>query len=154
MPGVSFVPVTDDTDFAADFLWRIMEERSEPEEAHTNISHTALPTFKQHKEFVETPPFRLWFLIKHGDEYVGQIRATWRNEIGVSLLRRYRGRGIAARAVKFLMDSHSPMPEIKSHTRNGWIANINPKNERSIAMFEKLGFHHIQNTYIHGVEEK
>jgi L-amino acid N-acyltransferase YncA len=33
------------------------------------------------------------------------------------------------------------------HPRPEFLANINPANARSIRMFEKMGFGHIQNTY-------
>ncbi len=36
---------------------------------------------------------------------------------------------------------------MEAHPRKKYLANINPANERSIHMFEKLGFKHIQNTY-------
>lgn len=133
---------------ASDVLWEILNERSEPDEANTNISHTGLPRREEHDEFVDDHPFRLWFLVKLGDEFIGQIRLTHRNEIGVGLLRRYRGKGYGAAAVKKLIETTNPMPEIKSHTRNGFIANINPDNAKSIEMFKRLGFRHIQNTYI------
>lgn len=132
---------------ASDILWEILNERSEPEDANTNISHTTLPRREHHDEFVQNHPFRQWQLIRAENEYVGQIRLTYRNEIGVGLLKRYRGKGYGPAAVKKLIETTTPMPEIKSHTRAGFVANINPKNERSIAMFKSLGFRHIQNTY-------
>lgn len=133
---------------ASDVLWKILTERSDPEDANTNISHTMLPRREDHDEFVENHPFRSWWLIEREGEWIGQIRLSWRNEIGVGLLRKYRGRGLGEQAVQELLSHTKPSPEIKSHTRPNFIANINPANERSKAMFQKLGFKLIQETYI------
>jgi hypothetical protein len=89
---------------------------------------------KNHDLFVINHPFWKWFLIRHEGEWVGQIRVSSRNEIGVGLLRKYRGKGLGSEAVKTLMETIEPQPAIKSMRRAGWIANINPYN-------------HVQNTY-------
>ncbi len=36
---------------------------------------------------------------------------------------------------------------IRLHGPRRYLANINPRNDASIAMFQGLGFTHIQNTY-------
>ena len=41
-------------------LFDILKKRS----SNSNISHTKLPTLKEHKAFVCSKPYRFWFLIK------------------------------------------------------------------------------------------
>ena len=36
---------------------------------------------------------------------------------------------------------------MKRHPRKRFLANVNPRNKKSIAMFEAMGFRHLQNTY-------
>lgn len=132
---------------ARDVLWEILQERADPRDIDTNISHKETPTREEHDLFVINHPFWKWFLIRHKGEWVGQIRVSSRNEIGVGLLRKHRGKGLGTEAVKTLMETLKPQPAIKSMRREGWIANINPMNAKSQNMFKALGFWHIQNTY-------
>ena len=48
------------------------------------------------------------------------------------------------------MDEYDLFPPIPSERVGKFIANINPLNTKSIEMFERLGFKHIQNTYKYG----
>ena len=134
---------------AIEFLYQLIEQRmTEPE---VNISAT-MPTLEQHRQFVHRRPFRCWYLIEvecpvSGAGWVGYVSATQRNEIGVVLLKEHRGQGFGAQAVRTLLDLHQPLPAIPSERRGEWLANINPANEASTALFRSLGFTHIQNTY-------
>jgi RimJ/RimL family protein N-acetyltransferase len=119
---------------APDVLYRLLEERS-PE---VNISHRAMPSWEQHCAFVASKPYDAWYLIEADGGKVGAIYLSKTNEIGIFLFRSHRGAGYGKRAVTMLMERHP---------RDRYLANINPKNDASIAFFRELGFHHIQNTY-------
>jgi RimJ/RimL family protein N-acetyltransferase len=125
-------------------LWRLLEER----EPHQNISHRRMPTPEEHRAFIASRPYAAWYLIEVVTDCVdtvaliteiaGAVYLTRDNEIGVGILKRFRGFGYGREAVRALMAKHP----------NGrFLANINPANESSRAMFESLGFRHIQNTY-------
>lgn len=124
------------------FLYELMQER-DPE---INISHSTLPTFEEHTEFVRSRPYRLWYIISHGPIWVGCISATDRNEIGIVLRKDYRGKGIGPDAIKMLIDTHEPLPAEPSIRSGSWLANIAPSNTHSRRVFEKLGFEIIQHT--------
>lgn len=130
---------------AIDFLFELIKERmTEPE---VNISAT-MPTIEQHRQFVFRRPYRAWFLIENDEgDRVGYVSATHRNEIGIVLLKAHRGLGHGKAAVKALMQMLEPLPEIPSERRGCWLANVNPENKASIALFSGLGGKHIQNTY-------
>lgn len=115
-------------------LYRLLQERTEA----TNISHRKMPSWRAHLRFFKSRPYRAWYLIDVGGEIVGAIYLSQANEIGVFLFRTHQGRGLGSEAVKAI---------VKRHPRKRFLANINPRNERSIAMFEALGFRHLQNTY-------
>ncbi|KKN52512.1 hypothetical protein LCGC14_0612010 [marine sediment metagenome] len=120
---------------SVDVLYRLLEER--PKSA--NISHKLMPSRKKHKGFVESCPYTAWYLVlvTYGQR-VGAIYLTREDEIGVSIFKDHERCGYATTAIRMLMGLHP---------RKRFLANINPENEGSIAMFEKLGFSHIQNTY-------
>jgi hypothetical protein len=130
---------------AAVFLYELLQAREQ--EHDVNISHSTCPTWEQHCDFVISKPYRLWYLIEVDGVRLGYISATDRNEIGIVLLVQARGIGIGTAAVRYLMREHRPLPAVPSVRSGHWLANINPNNTRSIAMFHNLGFRMIQNTY-------
>ncbi len=154
---ITFEPVTKDH---AEFLYEICKERAE--ENSVNISFS-LPTFEDHLAFVSRNPYHVWYIVKVDafavtddtgewknyvdDSYpIGYVSITDRNEIGIVLLKKYRGKGYGTQAIRKLITMHQPLPAISSVRKGVFIANINPKNVASMRLFEKLGFKHIQNT--------
>ncbi len=113
-------------------LWRLLIERDDT----VNISHKEMPSYKDHLEFIDSTPYPYWYLMWDVD-FVGSIYLTEQREIGVFIFKDHFGKAYAAHAVDELMSLHP----------GRFLANINPKNESSIHLFEKLGFRHIQNTY-------
>ncbi len=103
-----------------------------------NISHRAIPSWKQHLAFIACRPYAAWYLIKSGRDYVGAIYLTAINEIGVFVAVQFRELGFGPRAVRLLM---------RKHGRGRYLANINPRNGQSILMFRKMGFRLAQQTY-------
>lgn len=142
---IRLVPVKDtEEDRAA--LWAMMVQREE--DPDINISHKGLPTYEQHIRFVTDPPFCHWRKIVVDDQTAGFVSANDRNEIGILLYRHYRGRRIGPEAVRQFMLEVDPLPAKAGVRRGYWCANINPANERSIRMFEGLGFKLAQHTYV------
>jgi RimJ/RimL family protein N-acetyltransferase len=119
---------------APQLLYELLRER----EPRANISHRGMPSWKQHSKFITRRPYSAWYLIRSRDDYVGAIYLTAMNEIGISILARWRGSGFGPRAIRLLM---------RKHARKRYLANVNPRNEESIRMFQRLGFRIIQQTY-------
>jgi RimJ/RimL family protein N-acetyltransferase len=119
---------------APPLLYLLLRER----EPHVNISHRVMPSWKQHTAFIGRRPYAAWYLIRCGADYVGAIYLTAGNEIGISILKSWRDHGIAPRAIRLLM---------RRHGRRRYLANINPRNKRSIRMFRRIRFKLIQQTY-------
>lgn len=121
-------------------LWDLLKERT-PEQS---ISHRGMPSLRQHLKFIDSRPYRIWNVIlmqlpmAGTEEVVGSCYLTNQYEIGINVFNAWQNHGIGPWAVNWLIERH-PSERL--------LANINPKNERSIRMFEKLGFTHIQNTY-------
>lgn len=131
---------------ALEFLYELMKER-DPE---INISHSELPSFEHHRQFVTRRPLRLWYLIETPAPHRvwgGYVSATIDNEIGIVLCKAHRGEGFGPQAIRMLIERHRPNPA-EATVRNGnWLANIAPANEHSKHVFQKLGFSKIQETY-------
>lgn len=143
-----------DTPGAERFLYELLRQRSVEDDPHVNISHRKLPSWPEHQAFIDSRPYRFWWLIQGSStgaisnwENVGSLSVTERNEIGIVILRAFRGMGIGRQAVQRLLRDHEPMPAVPSYRAGRWLANINPANEASIKLFTGLGAVHIQNTY-------
>lgn len=102
-----------------------------------NISHWQMPSWPDHLAFIDRRPYREWWLIELEGAIVGACYLSKQNEIGIFVYRLKRRQGIGSAAVRMLMDRH-PGERL--------LANINPHNEGSRAMFEALGFRHVQDT--------
>ena len=130
-----------------DALYEIMRVRSTEDDPHVNISHRVLPPFRQHALFVRARPYRAWYFVKVDGLVAGSVTLTKLNEVGIVLHPDYRGNGIGKQALQMLITRTKPLPAIPGHRVGRFLANIHPKNERSIRLFTGLGFVHIQNTY-------
>jgi RimJ/RimL family protein N-acetyltransferase len=117
-----------------DTLYRLLEQRTAAE----SISHQAMPSLREHADFVRSRPYEAWYVIHDPEDPAGAVYLTRNDEIGIFILRAHRRNGISRRTVKALMEKH---PGAR------YLANINPDNAASIGLFEGLGFRHIQNTY-------
>jgi len=117
-------------------LHDLLEERT-PEQS---ISHTKMPSYSEHCDFVGNHPYSIWYFICAEENYdviYGSLYLTTNREIGIQVFERYVGTGVGSLAMKELLLIH----------KGPFMANINPANERSIKFFERQGFKHIQNTY-------
>lgn len=132
---------------AVDVLYELLRERSAEDDPYVNISHRALPAMAEHKRFIESEPYRYWYLIVVDWHAVGYISATRKNEIGIVLFRAHRGKGYGSQALNIFIQLHEPLPEVPSERSGRWLANINPDNEPSVKLFTGAGFDLIQHTY-------
>lgn len=122
-----------DYDDRHEILWDLLKERDID---IVGISHQKMPTMKNHCEFVDSKPYYSWdFIVADDVGIVGSIYLT-KNvnpEIGVFIFKAHQRRGYASWAIIKLIKNYGP-------TQRAFLANINPRNEASIALFRKLGF--------------
>jgi len=119
-----------------DALFELLSERTPAQ----SISHKKMPSFGQHKEFVESKPYAVWYFICSPEDYnniYGTVYLTPDREIGIMVFAAYRHQGIGSKALEELFKIH----------KGPYLANIAPGNRDSMDFFEKHGFSHIQNTY-------
>ena len=131
---MNLTSVYDSPGLAAHYLFMLLGERR-PEES---ISHRRMPSWQEHQAFVASRPYDAWYLIEDHGSVVGAVNLTRQDEIGVFLFRDHQGRGLGQKAVRMLIEKH-PRPR--------YLANVAPGNGRSIRLWERLQFRHIQNTY-------
>lgn len=140
---MQLVPVTTNPRIVA-FLYELLSER--PVEAR--ISHERMPTPQEHQGFVANHPFVWWYLIEANGEWVGALEANNRNELGVSILKKWQRLGYAREALKLFVNTHPPMPPIPASRNGRWLANIGHKNHEAKVFFDKCGFRPLQETWV------
>jgi len=118
----------------AQFLYGLLKER----ESNVNISHKKMPTYVQHIKFIESRPYSKWYIIRLGNQKIGSAYLSKQNEIGIFITKNMHAKKIGTIALNIL---------IKKNRRKRYLANINPKNKKSISFFKKNGFELIQHTF-------
>src|SRR5580692_8542980 len=96
-----------ETRVATKFLYELLKER----EPSQNISHREMPSYEEHIRFVDSYPYREWFVIfdEWGNVEMGPIGAIYlskQNEIGIFIAKEYQGKGYGKQAISSLMGMH------------------------------------------------
>ena len=118
----------------SNFLYELLKQR----DPRANISHKRMPSFRQHESFIQSKPYSKWYIIQSSNDDIGSIYLSKNNEIGIFLIGKNQNKGIGCKALKLLIEKN---PKIR------YLANVNPKNKKSIDFFKKNGFKLIQHTY-------
>lgn len=129
---------------AVNVLYYLLRERP----AYSQISHVTMPTVEQHRAFVLSRPYRYWYLIKVGRQYVGDLHCTDLNEIGIFLFGTARDEGYGSKALALFLRTHKPLHAIVAKRLNRWLANIAPENMGAKNFFRRMGFQRKQETWV------
>ena len=116
------------------FLYNLLMER----DARANISHKKMPTYSKHVLFVSAKPYSKWYVIWYRVNKVGSIYLTAQNEVGIFIKKSFQNKQIGDIALRKL---------IQKNPKKRYLANINPKNKKSIHFFKRNGFKLIQQTF-------
>ena len=116
------------------FLFDLLKER----DPRANISHRKMPTYSQHTKFIKSKPYSKWYIILKSKQKIGSIYLSKNDEIGIFLSKKFQGKNVGNFALNELM---------KKNTRKRFLANVNPKNKKSISFFKNNNFKLIQYTF-------
>jgi len=130
-PVVTLKPITE-SDLR--FLYQHLKER----DPRANISHKKMPTYREHVKFVKSRPYSKWYVVIHNNKKIGTIYLTKQNEIGIFIKKNLHNKGLGHKTLELLM---------KKNPRKRFLANVSPKNKKSIHFFTRNGFKLIQYTY-------
>ena len=112
-----------------------------------NISHSELPSFKEHENFVEHHPYRAWFIVKLDGKCVGNIYVQFDNSIGLSC-----DDGMSAPQISNILNlifsKMDPLEAIPSVRYGSFFLNVPSSNTELQKKLSSLGFLESQRTYI------
>ena len=116
------------------FLFDLLKERNHL----VNISNKKMPTYNQHRKFIKSKPYSKWYIILKSKQKIGSIYLSKNDEIGIFLSKKFQGKNVGNFALNELM---------KKNPRKRFLANVSPKNKKSMEFFKKNGFKLIQYTF-------
>lgn len=131
----------------AEFLFSLLKER----DSRVNISHRKMPTYNTHLKFIESKPYKKWYVVigitKNSSNKkqiysskikVASVYLSKNDEIGIFVSKKFHGMSIGKFALNEL---------ISRNPRKRYLANVNPKNKKSIKFFKNNNFKLIQYTF-------
>jgi len=124
----------------AKILFELLKKRK------TNISHKSLPAYTEHRDFVINHPYRVWYLIKAGNEFLGNAYILKNNCVGITVIK--NSKVITPLVIEKLLKKHKPLKAIKSVRAAEFDFNASPKNEEYIAILKKMGARLAQVTFV------
>jgi hypothetical protein len=110
-----------------------------------NISHRAIPSFSDHADFVNNHPYRVWYLIKSGDIYVGSFYISKYNSVGISIISNQRKTSLIT--LNFIFNKYKPLKEIKSLRPPYFYINVPVTNKYLEKCLASLGATKVQTSY-------
>lgn len=123
-----------------DVLFRLLNERTH------KISHSDDVDFYEHKRFVESHPYRAWFLVKHKEDFIGSFYLTNENTLGINIVNSSVNE-IIGLIVNFVKSNFEPLPAIPSVRNGRFTINVPPTNVELIDSLTCLGSELAQLTY-------
>ena len=102
-----------------EFLFNLLKNRK----SNVSISHRKMPTYSEHVEFIESKPYHQWYIVFLDEKRIGSAYLSKNDEVGVFISKKFQGEKIGDLALCELM---------KKNTRKRFLANLNPKNKKSI----------------------
>jgi len=131
---ISLISLRTVRDSDGEFLFELLKER----DPQANISHKKMPSYDEHIKFIKSKPYTRWYIILKSKQRVGSIYLSKNDEIRIFLSKEYQKKNIGNTALVEL---------IRKNPRKRYLANVNPKNKKSIKFFKNNNFKLIQNTY-------
>tara|TARA_Y100001978_G_scaffold193772_1_gene200183 strand:+ start:101 stop:961 length:861 start_codon:yes stop_codon:yes gene_type:complete len=120
-------------------LYELLKER-----VH-NISHSNLPAYKNHINFVKNNPYLNWYIISIFGRVIGSFYIQDDNSIGINI--RNPNKSIINELLNFILKNFSPREEVFSKIPNYFYLNVANTNKELIDIIESSGFNLIQLTF-------
>ena len=113
--------------------------------SQTKISAKDTLTFEEHEKFVESHPYRYWFLIKIKTNYVGTVYVTYDNHLGIFLTKEFQE--LFEDVIRYILENFDPLPAIPSSRSSGFNINVSANDKEYLKKFSQLGIYPYQFTF-------
>ena len=103
-----------------------------------------MPSYKKHKQFVNSKPYRYWFIILSSNQVIGNTYITRLNEISIKLKK--NNSLYYQETLSLLINNFKPLKAIPQKEEVVLI-NVSAKDKSLINLFSRMGLKKIQETY-------
>ena len=111
-----------------------------------SISHSKLPSKKEHNKFVLENLYIKWYLLYKDNNLIGSAYVQSDNSIGINLTQ--PNKDDVVEIIVFIKNNHYPLPSVKSIRRGEFFLNIAPDDLIMIQILEKLNKTEVQRSFI------
>ena len=120
------------TDAQVKILFSLLSSRKH------SISHLKVPNYEDHRNFVISNPYRIWFIIFINSEAVGSFYLQNDNSIGLNI--NCYNSDIIDKILTFINEKFKPMPSVPSLIPPFFYLNVSYKNSdlRKVLMKRNL----------------
>ena len=129
----------DGTDEQIEILYDLLKKRK------YSISHTELPSFSDHREFVDKNPYRYWFLIYLSEEILGNFYIQFDNSIGINIVNPKSD--TVNEVIGFIKRNFKPQKAVLSKIPPYFHVNVPESNAEMKSILDALALSPIQITY-------
>ncbi|MDC1319580.1 hypothetical protein N8Y93_02675 [Litorivicinus sp.] len=109
------------TDSQTQTLYRLLEQRPHA------ISHKKMPCYADHQAFVESHPYRVWYIVTLKQAPIGSVYISNENTVGLNIQNNVTDSCLDG-ILKFICRNHNPLPEIQSVRCPQFSINVPPTN--------------------------
>lgn len=103
-----------------------------------SISHSHMPAYRNHVEFVKNNPYRIWYLIRLRAEYIGNFYIQYDNSVGLNL--RMTEKDLLQDIFQFILSNFKPEPAIASLISKNFFINLPIEDRNMLKLVKELGF--------------
>lgn len=129
------------SDIQTELLYQQLRSRT------NSISHSVLPSYENHKEFVAKHPYRAWFIIRSTDLVLGNVYVQYDNSIGLNCCNQ-----INESQIKSILDlifiKLKPLDPIPSVRFSNFFLNVAISNIELQNKLTKLGLIESQRSFV------
>lgn len=110
-----------------------------------NISHSEMPDYGEHSKFVDTHPYRIWYLINKDLVPIGSFYIKYDNSIGLNIVE--CSEFVVDNIIKFIKDHWVPEAPVESMVPPFFYVNVAAKNTKLITCLRAIGAKELQIAY-------
>ena len=111
-----------------------------------SISHTNMPSKKEHSRFVSAHPYRVWYLVYNNKSLIGSVYLHTDNSVGINFIEYHESEIFSV--IKYIKNTHQPLPSINSERRDNFFINVASENKHLIKILKKLEKSEIQRSFL------
>ena len=123
----------------ANVLYQLLKKRN------FSISHKIIPSYENHKHFIESNPYEHWYIFSEKENVLGSFYIKNYNSIGINL--NNPTKFIIKDLLDYIFKNFSPKKEVPSFVPSYFYINISTGNNELINILKDLGLLPIQITF-------